>query len=214
MKQKLFFKLMQLGVIMSVLMMYSLHVFAQRAKHKTGFVKIFDGKTLTGWEGDTTYWRVENGNLVGEITPATLLKANSFIIWQGGTPADFVERRGGGVGVDAGDGRVRLDSRKGGAGLRLVLHGGVSGAAVDLYRGRALWEGLAGSSPICVQSDGLGGSGGNTAVLSDAVGGGEHRRVPVVAGVPAGSGVEVRAIPCVDGDSWPGGFGAPGGVDD
>jgi hypothetical protein len=89
MKQKLFFKWMQLGVIMSVLMMYSVHVFAQRAKHKTGFVKIFDGKTLTGWEGDPTYWRVENGNLVGEITPSTLLKTNSFIIWQGGSPADF-----------------------------------------------------------------------------------------------------------------------------
>ena len=89
MKQKRFFNLMHLGVMMSVLMMYSLHVIAQRTKHKTGFVKIFDGKTLTGWEGDPTYWRVENGNLVGEITPATLLKANSFIIWQGGTPADF-----------------------------------------------------------------------------------------------------------------------------
>lgn len=56
---------------------------------KNGFVKIFDGKTLRGWEGDPTYWRVENGNLVGEITPTTLLKTNSFIIWQGGKPADF-----------------------------------------------------------------------------------------------------------------------------
>ena len=54
-----------------------------------GFVRIFDGKTLTGWEGDPTYWRVEGGNLVGEITPATLLKTNSFIVWQGGQPGDF-----------------------------------------------------------------------------------------------------------------------------
>src|SRR5689334_19911256 len=54
-----------------------------------GFVSIFDGKTLTNWKGDATYWRVENGNLVGEITPSTLLKTNSFIIWQGGKPADF-----------------------------------------------------------------------------------------------------------------------------
>lgn len=53
------------------------------------FVPIFDGKTLNGWEGDTTYWKVENGALVGEITPATLLKVNTFIIWQGGQPADF-----------------------------------------------------------------------------------------------------------------------------
>lgn len=58
-------------------------------QNKSGFVKIFDGKTLNGWEGDPTYWRVENGNLVGEITPATLLKRNSFIIWRGGTPGDF-----------------------------------------------------------------------------------------------------------------------------
>lgn len=56
---------------------------------KNGFVKIFDGKTLKGWRGDPTYWRVENGNLVGEITPTTLLKTNSFIIWQGGNPSDF-----------------------------------------------------------------------------------------------------------------------------
>lgn len=54
-----------------------------------GFKSIFDGKTLNGWEGDTKYWRVENGNLVGEITPETLLKTNSFVTWKGGEPADF-----------------------------------------------------------------------------------------------------------------------------
>ena len=89
MKQKCSFKLIQLSVIMSLLMINSLNVIGQRSKGKAGFVKIFDGKTLTGWEGDPTYWRVENGHLVGEITPATLLKTNSFIIWQGGSPADF-----------------------------------------------------------------------------------------------------------------------------
>ena len=54
-----------------------------------GFESIFDGKTLTGWKGDPNYWRVENGNLVGEVTPETLLKRNTFIVWQGGQPADF-----------------------------------------------------------------------------------------------------------------------------
>ncbi|WP_414664073.1 3-keto-disaccharide hydrolase [Horticoccus sp. 23ND18S-11] len=56
---------------------------------EAGFTPIFDGRTLSGWEGDPTYWRVENGNLVGEVTPATLLKQNSFIIWRGGTTRDF-----------------------------------------------------------------------------------------------------------------------------
>lgn len=62
---------------------------AQKKAKQDGFVSIFDGKSLAGWDGDPTYWRVENGNLVGEITPATLLKTNSFIIWQGGEPGDF-----------------------------------------------------------------------------------------------------------------------------
>lgn len=54
-----------------------------------GFVPIFDGKTLINWDADPKYWRVENGMLVGEVTPETLLKANSFAIWRGGAPADF-----------------------------------------------------------------------------------------------------------------------------
>ena len=54
-----------------------------------GFVKIFDGETLKDWEGDTTYWRAEGGSLIGEVTPATLLKSNTFIVWQGGRPSDF-----------------------------------------------------------------------------------------------------------------------------
>ncbi len=59
------------------------------AQKEKGFKRIFDGKSLNGWTGDTKYWRVENGNIVGEITPETLLKTNSFLTWQGGEPADF-----------------------------------------------------------------------------------------------------------------------------
>ncbi|PSL43113.1 uncharacterized protein DUF1080 [Chitinophaga niastensis] len=57
--------------------------------NKNGYVQIFDGKTLKGWEADGTHWRVENGNLVGEVTPATAIKTNNFIIWKGGLPANF-----------------------------------------------------------------------------------------------------------------------------
>lgn len=54
-----------------------------------GFQPIFNGRTLEGWDGDPAYWRVENGSLVGEITPDTVLKSNTFIIWRGGRPKDF-----------------------------------------------------------------------------------------------------------------------------
>ena len=45
------------------------------AEDETGFEAIFDGKTLNGWEGDPKYWRVEDGVLVGEVTPETLFGA-------------------------------------------------------------------------------------------------------------------------------------------
>ncbi len=56
---------------------------------EAGFKPIFDAKTLAGWEGNPVYWRAENGILVGEITPSTVIKSNTFIIWRGGSPADF-----------------------------------------------------------------------------------------------------------------------------
>ena len=54
-----------------------------------GFDSIFDGKTLNGWEGDSAFWKVENGAIVGESTPTNAVKENTFIIWRGGEPRDF-----------------------------------------------------------------------------------------------------------------------------
>lgn len=59
------------------------------AGDEAGFAPIFDGKSLAGWEGDPKYWRVENNCLVGEITPETLVRSNTFIVWKGGQPRDF-----------------------------------------------------------------------------------------------------------------------------
>jgi hypothetical protein len=71
-----------------------------------GFQSIFDGRTLNGWEGDPKFWRVADGVMTGEITPETIIKSNTFIIWRGGEPADFelkVEYRitsGGNSGIN------------------------------------------------------------------------------------------------------------------
>jgi hypothetical protein len=54
-----------------------------------GFEPIFDGKSLEGWEFDPVYWSVNEGAIVGEITEATLLKNNTFIIWKGEELGDF-----------------------------------------------------------------------------------------------------------------------------
>ena len=58
------------------------------ALSETGFVQIFDGKTLDGWEG-TDRWKVENGTIVAQTTAENPLKQNTFLIWRGGEPADF-----------------------------------------------------------------------------------------------------------------------------
>ena len=54
-----------------------------------GFVPLFDGKTLNHWDGEPGFWRAENGAIVGETTAEKRLKLNTFIIWRGGTTADF-----------------------------------------------------------------------------------------------------------------------------
>jgi hypothetical protein len=56
---------------------------------RTGFKQIFDGTTMKGWDGDSSYWRVEGGALVGESTEANPVKQNTFLIYRGGEPADF-----------------------------------------------------------------------------------------------------------------------------
>jgi hypothetical protein len=51
------------------------------------FESIFDGKTLQGWKGDPTCWRVENGTIVGESTQKE--SSTNYLVWQVGRPADF-----------------------------------------------------------------------------------------------------------------------------
>jgi hypothetical protein len=56
---------------------------------RDGFTRIFDGVTLADWDGDPIYWKVEEGKLIGQVTPKTLLKKNSWIVWRGGLVRDF-----------------------------------------------------------------------------------------------------------------------------
>jgi hypothetical protein len=79
---------MQLIRALLVLFLLGLPALAQEPL-EPGFETIFDGVTLDGWEGDTTYWSVEDGKLVGTVTPETLLDRNTFILWRGGEVADF-----------------------------------------------------------------------------------------------------------------------------
>lgn len=59
------------------------------ALEESGFQSIFDGKSLAGWDGDPQFWKVENGAIVGQTAKDKQPKQNTFLIWRGGSPADF-----------------------------------------------------------------------------------------------------------------------------
>lgn len=50
---------------------------------------IFNGKDLSGWDGDQRLWSVKDGVIRGETTPENATKGNTFLIWTGGVTKDF-----------------------------------------------------------------------------------------------------------------------------
>ena len=60
------------------------------APHESNELKsIFNGKDLSGWDGDPTFWSVKDGVIRGESTPEKPAKSNTFLIWKDGTTKDF-----------------------------------------------------------------------------------------------------------------------------
>jgi len=54
---------------------------------KDGFRRIFDGKSLRGWEGDRKIWSVKEGAITG--TADGTLKTNRFLTWKHSTIRNF-----------------------------------------------------------------------------------------------------------------------------
>jgi len=55
-----------------------------------GFTSIFNGRDLSGWDGDPRLWSVRDGAIQGRTTEGNPAKANTFCIWRGGTVRNFV----------------------------------------------------------------------------------------------------------------------------
>lgn len=58
-----------------------------RAVAQDGFVPLFNGRDLAGWDGEPGLWTVEDGVIVG-TSEVGRPKTNSFLIWKG-TARDF-----------------------------------------------------------------------------------------------------------------------------
>lgn len=54
-----------------------------------GFISIFNGRDLAGWNGKPGWWKVEDGALTSESTAENPCKTCNYLIWRGDRPADF-----------------------------------------------------------------------------------------------------------------------------
>ncbi|HRR32889.1 MAG TPA: DUF1080 domain-containing protein [Kiritimatiellia bacterium] len=84
---------MRTSLVLAALLAATLSVTAagpQMAPPETpGMTRIFNGKDLTGWEGDLSLWSVKDGVIRGETTPENPAQGNTFLIWKDGTTRDF-----------------------------------------------------------------------------------------------------------------------------
>ena len=54
-----------------------------------GFLRLFNGKDLTGWDGNPKLWSVKDSAITGQTTAENPAKGNTFLIWTNSTVADF-----------------------------------------------------------------------------------------------------------------------------
>src|SRR6266436_1652768 len=54
-----------------------------------GFKSLFNGKDLTGWDGNPKLWSVKDGAISGQTTAENPAPGNTFLIWTNGKVADF-----------------------------------------------------------------------------------------------------------------------------
>lgn len=74
------------------------------ATAQDGFKPLFNGKDLTGWDGNPELWSVEDGCITGKTTGPEQLAYNQFLIWRGGVVKNFelrakVKQTGNNTGI-------------------------------------------------------------------------------------------------------------------
>ncbi len=80
------------------------------AEKEEGFVPIFNGRDLSGWEGEEGFWSVRDGAITGISTPKKPVKGCTYLMWRGGKVADFELRFS--FRIPAGNSGVQFRSRE------------------------------------------------------------------------------------------------------
>ena len=87
--------IVRISVVLSAIIFCGSFAFAadkdiSKKVDETGFESIFNGKDLTGWDGDPRLWSVVDGVIRGKTTPENKAKGNTFCVWQGGKLKNFI----------------------------------------------------------------------------------------------------------------------------
>jgi Domain of Unknown Function (DUF1080) len=71
--------------MLKLISIFVILIACSQAKEK----KLFNGRDLTNWKGNSDFWSVENGVIIARTTVEKPTKKNTFLIWQGGEIGDF-----------------------------------------------------------------------------------------------------------------------------
>ncbi len=80
------------------------------AEKEDGFVPMFNGKDLDGWEGEAGFWSVEDGAITGITSPENPVKLATYLMWRGEPAADFELRFA--YRIESGNSGVQFRSRE------------------------------------------------------------------------------------------------------
>jgi hypothetical protein len=110
---------------------------------------LFSGKDLSGWDGDPSLWKVENGAITGYVEEGIDVKNHSYLIWKEGKVRDFELSLkfcsdSGNSGIDYRAEKILRD--KNGRGLRWTIKG-YQADIVQNWMGSFYNWGLAGAQP-------------------------------------------------------------------
>lgn len=81
--------MIRLAVVVSLACLMGADAPATAPAEAPGMQSLFNGKDLTGWDGDPRLWSVKDGVIHGETTVENAAKGNTFILWKDGTTGDF-----------------------------------------------------------------------------------------------------------------------------
>ena len=73
----------------TVVLLLAFALLQTSAFSEEGFKPLFNGKDLTGWDGNPELWSVEDGCITGKTKGPEHLTYNQFLIWRGGVVKNF-----------------------------------------------------------------------------------------------------------------------------